>query len=163
MRNTRRIPAIIARFAGVLLLMVTATGFTESYRRFYLRDIQCITVRKTLAWPVVNGVLGFFLFWMFIGLISSGTGGEVIGWSIASGFFLGLLAFNLIRGPTCRCEIHTAVQSRRLTAVNRLGAARQLLDRLRPAIDAAQGPMAVEELRARIDQTRQQPIRQTAG
>ena len=146
-----------AYLAADHILLITATGFSESYRRFYLRDIHCITIRKTKTWPLLNGVYGFFLFWMLIGLVSSETVDEVIGWSVAGGFFLGLLAFNLFRGPTCMCELHTAVQSRRLTAANRVGAARKLIVQIRGAIDAAQGSMPVEEVRLRIDQARQLP------
>jgi hypothetical protein len=138
------------------LLLVTATGFSESYRRFYLRDIQAITARKTVTWAILNGAVGFILFWMVIGLVSSTDGAQVLGWSIAAGFFLALLLFNLFRGATCVCEIHTAVQSRRLSSVNRLRAARKLLARLRPVIEAAQGPLPIDELRRLIDQSRPQ-------
>ena len=54
--------------SGDHLLLVTATGFSESYRRFYLRDIQSITARRTVAWEFGNGAFGFILFWMIIGL-----------------------------------------------------------------------------------------------
>ena len=139
------------------LLLVSATGFSESYRRFYLRDIQSITARRTVTWELGNGACGFILFWMIIGLVSSNAGAEAFGWGIATGFLLALLLFNIFRGPTCVCEIHTAVQSRRLGSVNRMRAARKLLARLRPKIEAAQGPLDIEELRLRIDQARQQP------
>lgn len=138
------------------VLVVTATGFSESYRRFHLRDIQSITARRTVTWAILNGAFGFILFWMVIGLASSADGADALGWSIAAGFFLALLLFNLVRGATCVCEIHTAVQSRRLSSVNRVRVARKLLARLRPVIEAAQGSLPIEELRERIDQSRQQ-------
>jgi len=131
-----------AYLAADHVLLITATGFSESYRRFYLRDIHCITIRKTKAWPILTAVYGFFLFWMLIGLVNSENGAEVIGWSVSGGFFLGLLALNLFRGPTCVCEIHTAVQSRRLTAANRVGAARKLI--------AHPGPFTSDDLKGRL-------------
>ena len=137
------------------LLLVSATGFRESYRRFYLRDIQSITARKTVTGQVVNGAFGFTLFGAILGVVSSKDGAVTLGWGMATGFFFALLLFNVLRGPTCVCEIHTAVQSRRLGSVNRMRAARKLLARLRPHIEAAQGPLAVEELRLRIDPAHQ--------
>jgi len=139
------------------LLFVSATGFRESYRRFYLRDIQSITARKTVDGKLWNGGIGFVLAFMVIGLASATDGAEVLVWSIAVGFVLALLVANILRGATCVCEIHTAVQSRRLTSVNRLRTVRKLLQRLRPLIEAAQGSMSVEDVRQRVDAARQQP------
>ena len=53
------------------------------------------------------------------------------------------------------CEIHTAVQSRRLYSVNRLRRAERFLAVLRPLLFAAQGQVAPDELRQRIDAARQ--------
>jgi len=138
------------------LLLVTATGFTENYRRFYLRDIQAITARKTVTGAVTNGIVGFILFWMVVGLLNASSWFELFVWSAVVGFFFVLLLVNILLGPTCLCEIHTAVQSRRLGSVNRLRTARKLLARLRPVLEAAQGAVPVEELRQRVDQARQQ-------
>lgn len=137
------------------LMLVTAVGFHETYRRFYFRDIQAVTLRKTVTGAVLTAILGTGLAFITIGLASANTPGETIGWSIPTGFFLGLLLYNLFSGPTCACEIHTAVQKRGLGPLNRLHSARKTLARLRPFIEAAQGAVPADELRARLDQARQ--------
>ncbi|MEY2407812.1 MAG: hypothetical protein QOF48_482, partial [Verrucomicrobiota bacterium] len=128
-------------------LLATATGFTETYRRFYFRDIQSITVRKTWTGAVLNAGLGFIVFVLLIGVAASSATGDVIGWSIPLGFFLVLLVANVARGSTFVCEIHTAVQSRRLGTSHRWRGIRKLLAHLRPVIETAQGPLTAEHLR----------------
>jgi hypothetical protein len=44
------------------LLYVSSTGFSESYRRFYFRDIHAITVRKTAVGAFVNVLSSSFFF-----------------------------------------------------------------------------------------------------
>jgi hypothetical protein len=139
------------------LLLVSAAGFHENYRRFYFRDIQAITLRKTITGAVFNGILIGVLVPMVFLVGSFATQNEMIGWSIPIGILAGLLAFNFLRGPSCACQIHTAVQTRRLGPMNRLRSAERTLARLRPLIEAAQGAVPADELRARLDQARQYP------
>src|SRR5208283_5906459 len=40
------------------LLFVECTGYTETYKRFYFRDIQAITIRKTTTHAVWNWITG---------------------------------------------------------------------------------------------------------
>lgn len=138
------------------LLLVSAAGFHETYRRFYFRDIQAITLRKTVTGLVINVVAAIPLAISLAGLASASNGEEATVWSIPAGIFLGFLLFNVLRGPTCACEIHTAVQTRRLGPMGRLRSAGKTLARLRPLIEAAQGPVPADELRARLDAARQQ-------
>ena len=137
------------------LLYVSGTGFSETYRRFYFRDIHAVTVRKTLTGLMLNVLWGTLLFFCLVGAISTGGAWGWIGWGTASGIFLALLLLNIFRGPTCDCEIHTAVQSRRLYSVNRLRRAARFLTVLRPLLLAAQGQLTPDELRQRIDAARQ--------
>ena len=137
------------------LLHISSTGFSESYRRFYFRDIHAITVRKTVAGPLLTALWGALAFFCLIGAVSTGGVGGWIGWGTATGIFLAILLGNIFRGPTCECTIHTAVQSRRLYSINRLRRAERFLSILRPLLLAAQGQVAQEELRQRIDAARQ--------
>ena len=131
------------------LLQIASTGFSETYRRFYFRDIQAITIQKTHWGKIWNGVWGFFV--ALFGLPSidmSGTPAIIMG-SIA-GFFGCFLIGNLVLGPTCACYIRTAIQTERLAPVTRIRTARRFLRRVRPLIDPLQGSIAHEELLVRL-------------
>ena len=135
------------------LLQVTSTGYRESYRRFYFRDIQSITMRESASGKVMNGIYGGL---MLLCLIATLQGGAfLIGWSIPAGIFLLLLIINLLRGPTCVSQIQTAVQLRKLGSLKRLRQARKFLDQLRPEIEAAQGALPPGEIVRRLEQIRQ--------
>jgi hypothetical protein len=138
------------------LLQVSSSGFTETYRRFYLRDVQSITLRKSMHGKVWNGLWLVIAF--LLGLIAQEGAGpaEFVWWSVA-GIFVLLLVLNIARGPTCVCQIRTAVQTRPLPSLNRLRRASRLLAQLKPLIEAAQGPMPAEELSRLIDEARRGP------
>jgi hypothetical protein len=135
------------------LLLVSLTLWSESYRRFYFRDIQTITLCKSVRGKLWN------LFWSILVWVCLAVGlnlprpGSVICLTIG-GMFLLFLVLNTVRGPTCVCRIQTAVQTRALGSLNRLRAAGKVLARLRPLIEAAQGPLAPDELRRRLEGVR---------
>jgi hypothetical protein len=137
------------------LLYVSSTGFSESYRRFYYRDIHSVTVRKTATGPLFNALCGTLLFLCLVGALSTGGAMGWIGWGIPAALCVTLLLINVLRGPTCVCDIHTAVQSRQLYSVNRLRRAARFLAVLRPLLLAAQGELTLDELRIRVDTARQ--------
>ena len=136
------------------LLSVTSSGYSETYKRFYFRDIQSITVRKSnlgKVWNIVWGVL----FWIFgIAVALEAGGGAMYFWMGVAAIFLILLAWNIGLGPTCVAQITTAVQTRTLTPLNRLRRTRAVIAQLRPFIEAAQGPLSADELAQRLDQAR---------
>jgi hypothetical protein len=131
------------------LLQISSTGYSELYKRFYFRDIQAITIRKT-SWANVGTVilavlaLGFFL----LGLDVTGAGRTTL-WSIA-GFFLACMALHLVLGPACVCHVRTAVQTERLPTLRRVKAARKTINRIKPFIVEAQGQLSAEELVQRM-------------
>ena len=134
------------------LLQVSSAGYSESYLRFYFRDIQAITVRKTaygLIFNIVWGVLAA----LFLALAVD-SAEAAIAWGIVGGIFLGLLLMNLFAGPTCVCEIQTAVQKRKLGAVTRLRRARRFIEQIRNQIQPAQPAVSPEEIARRMDQIR---------
>ena len=135
------------------LLLVASSGYNENYKRFYFRDIQAITLRASIRGKVWNGV------WIFLTFLAAVIALQVSGvamvvWSMIAGTFFILLAVHFGFGPTCICQIQTAVQTRPLPSLNRLRRAQKVIARLRPIIEGAQEPISSSELSQRIDETR---------
>jgi hypothetical protein len=127
------------------VLLVLGRGFVESYRRFFLNDIQAIVVYRTHTgkiWAVVWG-LGLLFFGTIAAAVDDPVGqGILLG--LAAPFAIGLI-LNLLLGPTCTCHIRTAVQTERVPAVSRLRTARKFIARLEPLITTAQGALPADE------------------
>lgn len=127
------------------LLVVDTNGYTETYKRFYFRDIQSFTFalsKNRLVWNWVLGVLTAISIMSWAAYFpSNGVGitSALLAFFNIAIFALPLLINNLL-GPTCTCHIRTAVQTEELCPLNRLGRVRRVLDRVRPLILAAQGP-----------------------
>lgn len=143
------------------LLVVETNGYTETYKRFYFRDIQAIIIQETknyLWGNVVFAMLALpFLILTILSVLSapkntpswdSGTIVAVTVLGCLAGLFLLVLAINLFRGRTCKVFLRTAVQIEQLPAVNRIGKARRILDKIRPLIAAAQGGVLSPEAAA---------------
>lgn len=123
------------------LLQVTSVTFSERYKRFYFRDIQALTVVRTAAWLIWAGLAGFIaLLLLVITVAVNDPVGRVVSGSGAGVFVLVVLS-QLLRGPTCRCCVQTAVQTERIPSLNRERKTRQVLESLRPLIEAVQGPL----------------------
>ncbi|HYG21843.1 MAG TPA: hypothetical protein VEH04_03605 [Verrucomicrobiae bacterium] len=139
------------------LLLVTTDGFTESYKRFYLRDIQAITIRKTQRIAILGVITGAFV--VLFGVIAFTASEPVARWvfGILAGICAIPFAVNLLLGETCACQLRTAVQTEDLHSVSRVARATRLLERLRPLIAEAQGSMAGEEILERLALSAQAP------
>jgi hypothetical protein len=131
------------------LLCLSTNGYTETYKRFFFRDIQAFTIVLTQRRQAWNWVLGLALAWCAAGCAYSlFSGGSITpGW-LGVGFavtlsFAGLLVLNNLLGPTCVCQLRSAVQTEVLSSVRRLKRARKLLARLEPLIAGAQAPGGV--------------------
>lgn len=119
------------------LLLVQSQVITENYRRFFFRDIQAIAICQTKAGPVISFVFGLLA--VASGVAALFTGGSgAIALSIVAGVFLLLTVINILRGPTCRCLLRTAVQAQELSSLHRLRTARRVLRRIQPKIQSAQ-------------------------
>jgi len=138
------------------LLQVSSSGFTETYRRFYFRDVQAILLRASAHGKIWNCVWGFLAFLPAIVAMQLSGAPAVVWWGI-SGIFLFLLVINVARGPTCVCQVRTAVQTRPLPSLNRVRRASKVIALLKPLIEAAQGVMPPEEFSRRIDEARRGP------
>jgi hypothetical protein len=135
------------------LLYVANERFTESYKRFYFRDIQALVFCRTNAGLIFNFVLGglaggcavldLLANWGAVGLAILGP---------LAFFFLLLLLVNVLKGPTCRCQLKTAVHTEELPSLNRVRAARKAFALLRPEIAAAQGQLTAMEAQAAAQQ-----------
>lgn len=127
----------------------------ERYRRWYLRDVQALIVRRTnkrLGWNIAWGAIGgvaLAIVGGFLGLAAASSGEreqQIMLWVFAglmSTFALGgtlLLVINTMLGPTCAVFLQTPTGVERLAAPTRQRAADKMLARLRPLLDAAQNP-----------------------
>jgi len=121
------------------LLFVNSSGYTETYKRFYFRDIQTFVLQKTQRANVVNIVLTILLvLFLSPALVAQGIGWKIFLFTLAGIFTIFLLA-NLLQGQTCRCFLRTAVQTEQLPPLNRIRRAQKVFALLRPLIAAAQG------------------------
>jgi hypothetical protein len=121
------------------LLQATATGYSETYKRFYFRDIQAIIIRKTNMWIV--GLVACLLPGLAFaaGAISATDGvSAAVLWTIAGVLLLGSMV-NLLLGPSCVCHLRTAVQTEKLPSLNRVRKAQKILGQIKPLIEAEQG------------------------
>jgi hypothetical protein len=129
-----------------LLQVESVGGYSESYKRFYFRDIQAIYLHKTNSWRTINIVLslltGGFLLWTL--LVKDQVG--VIALAIIAASFGFFLLLNVFRGSTCICHIKTAVHLEELPSLRRRRNAEKFFARLTPLIDAAQGSATAEML-----------------
>ena len=136
------------------LLCVDNNGYSESYKRFYFRDIQAITIRETNRRNIWNAILllptVICIVGLLICLLPSPNVGGVIVWTIFALLFGVPFLVNNLRGPTCACQLRTAVQVEDLPSLCRVRQTRKVLAKIRPLITAAQGgdltPEAVSAL-----------------
>jgi hypothetical protein len=135
---------------GDHLLLVARFGYTETYKRFYFKDIQAVTIRRTARATVWNCVLGLLaLLFCLPALATVDVTGQAMAW-ILGGFFALLALINLLRGTTCVTHIKTPVQTEQVPAWGRLRAVRKGMDRIRPLLLEAQGASFPEELKAEL-------------
>lgn len=127
------------------ILSIDSRVFAEDYKRFYFRDIQAIITQRTNRGKVWNlifiALIGLF---MFIALRGEETV-TIILWLGVAGIFGIALLINWLRGPTCTCQIITAVQQETLPSLDRLKTAERVIKILKRHIQEAQGEFNAEE------------------
>ena len=142
------------------LLCVDTNGYTENYKRFYFRDIQAISVRKTtraLVWTIMLAAMVALS--IMIAFVVRTPGMDIVFWVIA-GMLALLLALNAVGGHSCVCHLRTAVQTEELPPLNRVRRARKILKRIRPLIESAQGPIAAGDISSLMYQLTANPVSQ---
>ena len=121
------------------LLFIDSNGYAETYKRFHFRDVQTLTLQRSGSFSTVNAVLGTFLTLLVpLGLLTPEPELKIVFFSLA-GLLVVLTVVNVLRGPTCRCYLRTAVQEEELPPLRRIRKAEKIFARLRPLIAAAQG------------------------
>ncbi len=124
------------------VLSVDKHAFSEDYKRFYFRDIQAIVFGKTRRGAVWNAVLSVFVaLWLWLMFLQDSNEGR-IAWLIVAVIFFVLLLINVLRGPTCTCQLITAVHKETLPSLNRIHTAEKVLGILRQRIRGAQRDLA---------------------
>jgi len=131
------------------VLEVESLLVSERYRRFFLKDIAAVVIRRTkvrLYWNIAHGVLGLGGGAATAALVYFGDRDERVFMYVFAGMigpfaliFCVLFLINTLLGPTCRCHLRTTSAGwHPLAAPSRLRPARRLLARLAPLIEAAQ-------------------------
>ena len=146
------------------LLYIESTGvlaeFTESYRRLDYSKIRAVVFGRTSEWyaTIVAQVLFALLFgWLEVEWVlhrSDRLGNDYAPWAAISAPFmlivLPALIVNLVKGPTCKLKIHTAVQVLHVKPVKRLKDAKRIVARVSELCLQQQGGAPVE-MRAATD------------
>lgn len=130
------------------LLSVTSTFGVERYRRYALRDIEALVIRRTarrLIWNSIFGGIGgvgaaIAAVFFTLSANENGTGFAVAGATFATPAAVCLLIalVNTLAGPTCAFFVQTAAGLDRLDAPVRLRQARRAIARMAPLIEQAQ-------------------------
>lgn len=116
------------------LLAAKRMMYSVEYRRFYLRDLECILVWPSRLWLlrlIIPGVLFAALgasLWQWV----NSTSGEIF-----TGIGLAWVALELALGPTARSRVRTTGASVDLPLVQRTRRARKVLDAIDGAIRAS--------------------------
>lgn len=120
------------------LLSVDNDRFSEDYRRFYYQDIQAITVRRTRRWEAWNAA------WIVLAIVSLGLAvwlwDHTSLWGLAVAMCLALV-WNLTKGPSCICHLHTSVHTEELPSLGHLKTVAKVMALLSARIRMAQGEM----------------------
>jgi hypothetical protein len=128
--------------------------YSESYKRFYFKDIQAFVMHQNQRFWVINLINGL-LAALLLGFASLGL--TVWRWdAVAFGtlFLFGfipliILIINLLLGPTCTCWISTAVHLEELPSIKRIRRARKVIEQLKPLLNETQGTFSADNLQQR--------------
>lgn len=128
------------------ILSVESNSYTEYYKRFYLKDIQAILVRRTSHRRNTNIVLGA-LACGFLLLLAAGGGAAAFGTTIASGLLIALFV-NSVLGATCICQVKMPLAVHEIPSLCRLRKARRAMETILPLIRSLQGDFSPDEMRS---------------
>ena len=124
------------------LMLVSSTGFSESYARVMLRDIKAMFITQTdrrawwnFAWAIPAGIAAIRIVADFA--VAEQPVGSVVFLAVG---VVGVL-WNTWLGPGCRVYVVTGVQTAKVPALVRIKKARHVMARLQPLIAAAQADL----------------------
>jgi len=124
------------------LLSVQSNRFSETYRRYYFRDIQAFTIQRTAPispWTYAAGAVAA----AFLAPGALFEYQETFLW-ISGGLFLAITLALIGLGPTCACYIQTAVSRDRLGSLRWIRTAEKAVSILQPGIEQVQGALSPE-------------------
>ena len=121
------------------VLSVQSNRFSETYRRYYFRDIQAFSIQRTAPispWTYAAGAVAAAF--LAPGLLFEYQ--KTFLW-ISGALFLVITLALIGMGPTCACYIQTAVSRDRLGSLRWIRTAERALSILQPGIEQVQGAM----------------------
>ena len=124
------------------LLKIESSYFTEEYKRFYFRDIQSVTIRRTRRrefWNLVLGLIAIPIVGLMLTRFLNPLAADTWLWLVWVSALVVVAAVHNLLGPTCSVHIRTAVQIEEVPSLSRMPQTQKVLTRIRPLIDAAQG------------------------
>ena len=137
------------------LLVVRSQGMADQVTRYYLEDIQALTCYKTSR-GLICSVLFLSFAVVFAALAYVAMTYEVLAMTFfvfgpLCALFAVLFLGNIVRGPTCRTTLYTVSIVAPLENLGRLRTARNVLDRMREAVETVQGRLDRTALLAQAD------------
>lgn len=154
------------------VLSITNHFFTESYKRFYFKDIRSIVIEKTKRQSIFLLIFGLlFLFWVLFAVSWVWNYYDYIqaidvryrfsyyntylawraGFSVAVGLSLFIpFLINLIRGPTCRTFIETMAHREKIPALGRTRKALEAFSVLSRVVSLAQNAENPQWLKEKV-------------
>lgn len=127
------------------LLLVDSTRVSETYKRFYLRDIQTIIVRKTprfvlpYYWVLLTG---FALILLLVGLNPFRY--RLFGPAVAILTAVAVYLYVVSMFHSCTCHLITRVNKVELASLFRVWSARRFVEAVSPLIGNAQGALSAD-------------------
>jgi hypothetical protein len=114
------------------LLLVNSTRISESYKRFYYRDIQAIVVNRKIENPVRDTLIITAL--VVVAILNYSNLYVAVPCGIALAAFLSWR----LRSPRCITRLSTALQTERLRSLHRVSIAKSAIAEIGPYIAEAQ-------------------------
>lgn len=135
-------------------LLIVDGRFQERYKRLKYADIQALLIRRTAAGKVVAlcGGLAGFLF-LIIALTQTGSSAWMA-WGVIALVSWAIFAITLYGRGSAQMGVQTAVQTVFLEGVTTLRKAEKVAVALTARVEAVQGRLEPEALRAALDQQR---------
>lgn len=127
------------------LLLVSRNRFSETYSRFYYRDIQSIVIIRNDRWKAWFLPLAPLAIVTFVAAMMS-DGWARFAWGVPSAIAILALIIDILLGPSCATSLRTAVQTLELLSLRRLRTAEKTADLLRSAIEDAQNRILPDAL-----------------
>ena len=142
------------------LLAAKRTMYAVEYRRFYLRDLECIVVWRRPSWMfrlIIPGVL-FAILGASLWQWANSTAGEIF-----TGIGLAWVLLELLRGPTASSRIRTTGGSVDIALVKRTRRALKVLAAIDTAVRATRDDPTQPAVPAPSQQTAEVSVERNYG